>query len=141
MKTYLSYEPWIKDDYLVPLPWRSISLPKKLKIAIMWSDDVVTPHPPVTRALKEVAKCLSEAGIELVDWKPEGHEAAWDLTHAMYYEDGGQTVENLIASGDEEMLPLTKWLIKDNKNVRRRTVEEVWDVSHLISLSHILYGG
>lgn len=135
METYLSYEPWIKDDYLVPIPWRAVTLPPKLKIAIMWSDDIVTPHPPVTRALKEVAKSLSEAGIELEDWKPEGHDDCWDITQALYYEDGGKQVEKLIADGGEEMLPLTKWLIKDNENVKYRTVEEIWDVCPLSILS------
>ena len=131
METYLSYEPWIKDDYLVPIPWRPVTLPAKLKIAIMWSDDIVTPHPPVTRALKEVAKSLSEAGIELVEWKPEGHDDCWDITQALYYEDDGKHVEKLIAEGGEEMLLLTKWLIKDNENVKYRTVEGVWEVDPL----------
>lgn len=53
MEIYLSYEPWIKDDYLVPIPWRPVTLLPRLKITIMWSDDIVTPHPPVTRALKK----------------------------------------------------------------------------------------
>jgi len=47
--------------------------------------------------------------------KPEGHDDCWDITQALYYEDGGKHVEKLIAEGGEEMLPLTKWLIKDNE--------------------------
>ena len=97
METHLSYEPWIKDDYLVPIPWRPVTLLPRLKIAIMWSDDIVTPHPPVTRALKKVAKPLLEAGIELVDWKPEGHDECWEITQALHYDDGGKHVEKLIA--------------------------------------------
>ncbi|TVY81376.1 putative amidase, partial [Lachnellula suecica] len=125
METYFSYEPWIKDDSLVPLPWRSVSLPSKLKIAVMWSDDIVTPHPPVTRALKEIANILNQAGHEIVDWKPEGHDECWDITQALYWEDGGKNVEELILKGGEELLHLTKWLIKDSKNVKFRTAEEV----------------
>lgn len=67
--------------------------------------------------------------MELVEWRPEGHDEAWNITQALYYEDGGRRVEGLIKEGGEEMLPLTKWLIKDNENVRYRTVEEIWDVS------------
>lgn len=125
MKTYLSYEPWIKDDSLLPIPWRSVTLPPKLKIAVMWSDGIVTPHPPITRALKEVSKALADAGHEIVDWKPEGHDECWDITQALYFEDGAKNVEELILKGGEELLPLTKWLIKDNKNVKYRTAEDV----------------
>jgi len=125
METYLSYEPWIKEDYLVPIPWRSVTIPPKLKIAVMWTDGIVTPHPPVTRALKEVAQKLVEAGHEVVDWKPEGHDECWDITQALYYEDGAKNIEKLIKKGGEELLPLTKWLIKDNENVKFRTAEEV----------------
>ncbi|KAE8440968.1 hypothetical protein EG329_006157 [Mollisiaceae sp. DMI_Dod_QoI] len=128
METYLSYSPWIKDDYLVPIPWRSVTLPPKLKIAIMWSDDIVTPHPPITRALKSVAKTLSEAGIEVVDWKPEGHDECWDITQALYYEDGGKAVEKLIRDGGETVMPLTEWLIHGSENVKYRTVEDIWDL-------------
>jgi amidase len=130
MKTYLGSEPWIKEDNLVPIPWRSVTLPPKLKIAVMWSDGVVTPHPPVIRALKTVAEALSAAGtqFEIVDWKPDGHDECWKLTSALYYEDGGKTVETIIKEGGETVLPLTEWLIH-GENSKYRTVEEVWDVS------------
>lgn len=137
MESYLSYEPWIKDDYLVPIPWRPVQLPPRLKIAIMWSDGIVTPHPPITRALTEVAKSLADAGIELVNWVPEGHDECWDITQALYWEDGGRKMEETVVEGGEELLPLTKWLVKDNDNVKYRTVEDVWNVSHLSTGSFI----
>jgi hypothetical protein len=129
METYLNTEPWNKEDYLLPIPWRQVTLPPKLKIAIIWSDGIVTPHPPIIRAMKEVANYLSKAGIELVDWKPEGHDECWEIASRVYYEDGGKYIENLILSGGEELLPLTKWIIKENKYVKYKTVEEVWEVS------------
>lgn len=129
MSTYLSYEPWVRETGMVPLPWRPVTLPPKLKIAIMWDDGVVRPHPPITRALTEVKAKLEAAGMEVVDWKPEGHDECWNLTQALYYEDGGKFVKDLIARGGEPLLPLTDWLINNNENVKYRTVEEVWDVS------------
>lgn len=138
MKTYLGAEPWVKEDNLVPIPWRTIALPPKLKIAIMWSDGIVTPHPPVIRALKTVVKALSAQGtaFEIVDWRPDGHDECWKLTSALYYEDGGKTVEKLIKSGGETVLPLTEWLIH-GENSKYRTVEEVWDVSVLGVLENV----
>jgi amidase len=126
----MSYEPWIQDDYLVPIPWRSVVLPPTLKIAVMYTDNIVTPSPPISRALKSVVASLVAAGHEVVEWKAEGHDECWDITQALYYEDGGRAVEKLIADGGEDMLPLTKWLIKDNDNVKYRTVEDVWTVRY-----------
>ncbi|CZS94214.1 related to general amidase [Rhynchosporium agropyri] len=128
MTTYLSYSPWIKDDYLVPIPWRSVTLPPKLKIAILWDDGIVRPHPPITRALREVKDKLEAAGMEIVDWVPQGHDECWDLTQALYYEDGGRQLEALIEKGGERMLPLTEWLVKGNENVKYRTVEDIQDL-------------
>lgn len=125
MEAYLSYEPWTKEDTIAPIPWRPVTLPPKLKIAIMWTDDIVTPHPPITRALKEVAKALTDAGHEIVDWKPEAHDECWAITHSLYYEDGAECVDQLLSQGGEALLPLTEWLIRDNDNVKRRTAEEV----------------
>jgi Asp-tRNA(Asn)/Glu-tRNA(Gln) amidotransferase A subunit family amidase len=129
MSTYFSFSPWIKDNYLVPIPWRPVTLPPKLKIAIMYTDNIVTPHPPIIRALNEVRAALEKAGHEVVEWKAEGHDECWDITQALYYEDGGRAVEKLIEQGGETMLPLTTWLIKGNDNVKYRTVEDIWEVS------------
>lgn len=40
----------------------------------------VRPHPPITRALKEVVTRLREIdNIEVVDWEPYKHGFAWEL--------------------------------------------------------------
>ena len=52
----------------------------KLKIAVLWDDGVVKPHPPITRAMTEFVKRLSEIDdIEIVQWKPYKHDLAWQL--------------------------------------------------------------
>lgn len=130
MKTYIDAQPWIKDDYLVPIPWRNIKLPTKLKIAVMWDDGIVKPHPPVLRALKVVVEKLKTAGHEVVDWIPEGHDECWNITSALYWEDGGKTMEEIVKSGGEDLLPLTTWLIKEQPAVGYKTVEEVCAVSY-----------
>ena len=86
MKTVLEHQPWIQDPTLIPLPWREPSLTnslgggKKLKVGILWSDEVVRPHPPIHRALQEMAKELRNIkNVEVVDWKPYKHDLAWEL--------------------------------------------------------------
>ncbi len=72
-----------------------------------------------------------------MEWKAEGHDECWDITQALYYEDGGRAVEKLIEEGGETMLPLTTWLIKGNDNVKYRTVEDIWEVSLELGLPFV----
>ncbi|CAG9975284.1 unnamed protein product [Clonostachys byssicola] len=126
MKAYLGTEPWIKESYLTPLPWRQIQLPKKLKIGVMWSDGIVKPHPPITRALSLLVNSLkSNPAFEIVDWKPIDHDKCWDITCALYWEDGGRRLQEVLRCGNEEPLELTKWLL-EQPTMKRRTLEEVW---------------
>ena len=86
METVLAAKPWLTDPGLVAMPWRESEkltdhlYGKKLKIAIMWSDNVVTPHPSVTRALTAMSSRLkSISNVEVVDWKPYDHGLAWEI--------------------------------------------------------------
>ena len=86
MKTVLAYKPWVQDPTLVPMAWRDELFKfasdgdTKLKIGILWSDEIVKPHPPVQRALREmVNKLMNVKGIEVVEWKPYNHDLAWEI--------------------------------------------------------------
>lgn len=86
MKTVLAAKPWITEPSLLPLPWRDTHSylqgeeMKKLKVAVLWDDGVVIPHPPITRALSKLVEKLDKLeGIEIVEWKPYKHDLAWDL--------------------------------------------------------------
>ncbi|KAJ4317282.1 hypothetical protein N0V84_007418 [Fusarium piperis] len=127
MKVYLGTMPWVRENYLVPLPWRNIELPEKLKIGVMWSDGIVKPHPPILRALSKVVEALKSAEVDVVDWQPKEHDECWKLTSALYYEDGGRRLREMPSAGDEEALPLTQWLLEQEEE-KARTVEEVWDL-------------
>ena len=87
MKVMLASKPWIINPTLVPIPWRDNSCEaersrrRRIKIGIMWSDDVVTPHPSVTRGLEMmVARLKNLEEVETVDWKPYDHKQAWEIT-------------------------------------------------------------
>lgn len=54
------YEPGVAT-----VPWRDVQLPKgKLCIGLWETDGVVTPQPPIQRALKEAVQLLTNAGHE-----------------------------------------------------------------------------
>lgn len=78
-KTIIDSEPWLIDPKCVPIPWRVIELPKKLKIGVIRHDGIVTPTPPVQRALVTTVEHLRKAGHEIVEWAPEGHSKALSL--------------------------------------------------------------
>lgn len=93
MKTVLAYKPWVQDPALIPLGWRdqsfnaSLGGHKKLKIGILWSDDIVKPHPPVRRALQEVAdKLKALKDVETVEWKPYKHDLAWEIIVSLSFD-------------------------------------------------------
>ena len=131
MRTLIAAKPWLSEPSLLPIPWNekeaSLTRRRKLKIAILWNDGIVKPHPPVTRALEEVAEKLKGVeGVELVDWKPYKHDEAWDIIASLYFCDGAKEETDAIEASGEPWRPLSKFIIKDNPYVKEHTVSDVW---------------
>ncbi|KAH7928658.1 amidase [Leucogyrophana mollusca] len=105
--------PSLIDPDLIPV---QLSLPdlsqKKLRVGIMLHDGVVMPHPPMLRAL-EVARAKLQAApnVEVVDYVPYQHDEGYSIIRALYYEDGGKTIHQMLAEGGEDILPLSEWII------------------------------
>jgi amidase len=131
MKVALAAKPWRIDPAVIEKPWTpygKFTQGKRLKVAVQWWDGVVMPHPPMTRALREVADACRKAGMEVVDWNCEDldHQKAWDIVSALYFPDGGKEIEDLCAQSGEPLLPLTKWLIHEQPTVKHLTQHELW---------------
>ncbi|KAI9765220.1 MAG: hypothetical protein M1840_007712 [Geoglossum simile] len=128
MQTIVASKPWLSEPALIPLPWNStfrIPQDKPLKIAILWHDNVVMPHPPITRALRTiVSKLKAIPNITVVDWKPHLHDEAWAIISSLYFTDGGAEDAAVIAESGEPWRPLTKWIIKENPCVKRLGMKE-----------------
>lgn len=129
MKVVLDAEPWRKKPSVFPQFWTPYQIRKPLKIAIQWSDNIVTPHPPVKRALKEVTEACKSAGMEVVDWISLDHDRGWDIVSGLYFPDGGKEVMKLLNDSGEPVLPLTSFIISEQANVKPRNQKELWDVS------------
>ncbi|KAH8200883.1 hypothetical protein TruAng_004969 [Truncatella angustata] len=121
MRTVIGMKPWRLDPSLFVKEWSPHSFDRPLKIAVQWWDGVVKPHPPMTRALREVADACISAGMEVVDWDCEelDHQLAWELTAALYWPDGGEEVLRLLEESGEPILPLTKFIIQEQKSVAK----------------------
>ncbi len=82
IKTIIDAKPWYKDPSLLPFMWKEENFfhGRKLKVGVLWNDGVVKPHPPVTRALKQVVDKLKANGnVEVVEWNPYKHDEAWEI--------------------------------------------------------------
>ena len=129
MRTVLAPSPWLVEPSLVPLPWRESTpfLPQKLKVAVMYDDGVVRPHPPLQRALREAVDKLREApDVEVVEWTPHRPEHAWRIISTLYFCDGGDPDKREIARTGEPWLPLSRWIMTENPFVRRLDVSEIF---------------
>ncbi|KAH8674621.1 amidase signature domain-containing protein [Tricladium varicosporioides] len=130
MRAVLAAKPWLEEPELVPIPWQwPIINPqvKPLKIAVMWNDGVVTPHPPIIRAMKEIVDRLKSIdNVEVVDWKPYLQDEAWAIISSLYYPDGGSEAATVIAESGEPWLPLSNWIIKENPCAKKLTPHKMY---------------
>jgi amidase len=133
-KNVIATEPWKRDTTVVACPWRKPTLPKKINVAFMWDDGVVVPHPPVTRALKEVKAALEKYPdlFGISDWKPLNHAKHWEIVAELYFMDGGADDLKILEESGEPWDPLTEWILTGNKYKKDHTITEAWAVSHLV---------
>lgn len=104
-KAVVGLEPWMQDPKCLPIPWRSVKIKQKLKLAVMWDDGMVTPTPPVQRALKETVDKLKKAGHEIVEWHPSLHAQALSILGRMFVADGGKSVRAILEPTEEPFRP------------------------------------
>ncbi|KAL9621118.1 MAG: hypothetical protein Q9160_004369 [Pyrenula sp. 1 TL-2023] len=135
MQAIISQKPWLRDPSLLPFHWRDEKSyltqrdgAKKLKVAILWHDKVVQPHPPIRRALESLASKLKAIqGVSVVDWKPRGHDFAWDIVTSLYFADGAQEEKQAIADSGEPWRPMSKFIIEEQPRVKKLTIPELWE--------------
>ncbi|CAF0935664.1 unnamed protein product [Adineta ricciae] len=124
VKTILDSEPWSRDPSLVPIPWRSITLDSRnFTVAVMWDDNVVHPHPPISRALRETVEQLRRSGIRVIAWEPVDHQKSWDIISALYYCNGAEEERTAMKDGNETALPLTEWILNQPEVTKRSWME------------------
>lgn len=72
-KSVLSTRPWLRDPMLLPMPWREDreldvgKQPYKPSFGHMADDGLVTPHPPIARALRIAKSALQHLDYDIID--------------------------------------------------------------------------
>ncbi|KAI5284762.1 hypothetical protein KEM55_000926 [Ascosphaera atra] len=128
MKVVLDAEPWKLAPDLIPKFWTPLELPRPARIAVIWDDGVVKPHPPITRALREVVEACRKAGMDVIDWTPWQHDRAWEIISALYFPDGGSSYIKPICDGEEPVLPLTDWITRGQPSCKVMSMYEEWEM-------------
>lgn len=110
MKTFLDSEPWLRDNYVIRLPWREVDLSlDKLKIAIVMDDGIVKPSPPVLRALVLAKESLEKAGVaKCVEWVPFNTSEGLDICYTAYNCDGNFNHRSRYEESGEPLAPLSE---------------------------------
>lgn len=104
-KTIIDQQPWFQDPKCLPIPWRAVEPKKHLKLAVCWHDGIVTPTPPVARALRETVQRLRAAGHEIVKWNPEEHKRILTLLRRLFVADGAKSIRGLLEPTNEPFRP------------------------------------
>ncbi|TVY56850.1 Acetamidase [Lachnellula cervina] len=129
-KAVINGQPWLLDPRVVPIPWRDSMYEevqsRPLVIGILLDDGVVKVHPPIERALKELAAKLEEAGHELVTWEPSLHKECISIMDRFYTADGGENIRRAVESAGEPFIPHVEGLINRGKPI---SVYEYWQLN------------
>lgn len=116
--------PWLRDPKCIELPWRPVELKPKPKIAVLWDNGMVTPTPPVKRALRNVVEVLKTKGYEIVNWTAQDHEEAGNILAKFFTADGGTSVRKILEPVGEPFRPEMK-AYEDAKDLG---VYELWQL-------------
>ncbi|WQF88442.1 Putative amidase signature domain-containing protein [Colletotrichum destructivum] len=113
-------QPHLEDPRLVPIAWRGLAggRPKgatpPLRVGFMMNDGVITPQPPVTRALDWARARLSGSpDFEVKDFAPYRVGEALRNIQLAFFPDGGRQIRDALAATGEPMLPLTQSVIRE----------------------------
>lgn len=135
-KTVVDTEPWHVDPKCVPIPWTPVSassLPASLTLLVLTNNGIVTPTPPLQRALTHAVTKLRAAGHTVVEWDAsllasdtELFERGLHFIESFFRAEGGATVHSLMeASGEHE-----EWVegLAATDADWGKTVKELWQM-------------
>ncbi|KAL6710115.1 hypothetical protein ACN47E_009906 [Coniothyrium glycines] len=111
IQALLVQKPWFYDPLVHEIPWRSDQETEiksqattgKLCFGVLRTDGIVTPTPPILRAIDEVVKALQSAGHTVVDWTPPSHRTITETGLKSWIFDGGADVRGAFALSGEPM--------------------------------------
>ncbi|KAF4823527.1 Acetamidase [Colletotrichum tropicale] len=130
MKHLINEKPWEMDSRCVPIPWREDvyqeTLSRPLTIGVLFDDNVVRPHPPLTRVLRSAGESLRAAGHEVLEWNADLHEDCIRVMDLYYTADGCEDIRKDVIAGGEPFIPHVERLINRGKAI---SVYDYWQLN------------
>lgn len=115
------------DPEQVPMPWKEIKLPAKLKFGYFIDTELFRATPPVRRAMEEAVAALKAAGHEVVEFKVEDAGEMLVTATSIFGAYDDKVLELLKDSG-EPLIEGLKWMINEDPNAKKATVGDLWFV-------------
>ncbi|TVY85059.1 putative amidase [Lachnellula suecica] len=108
LKTVSNAQPWEKDPDCIYGRWEEQgSMAKKPLLGVIRTDDLITPLPPVSKALDEAVQTLRKSGVEVVEIDAPAFKKCQSLANSFFGIDGANSMFDLLEKTGE---PLTNWL-------------------------------
>ncbi|KAK2010964.1 amidase [Colletotrichum eremochloae] len=130
MKHLIDAKPWNSDARCAPIPWRDDvygeTLSRPLTIGVLYDDNVVRPHPPLSRVLRAAVETLRAAGHDVVEWNADLHGECIKIMDQYYTADGCEDIRKDVAVGGEPFIPHVDKLIKRGEAI---SVYEYWQLN------------
>jgi amidase len=125
VKLIIDSQPWLQDPKCPPIAWREIQLPQKLCFGILKHNGLMTPHPPVKRAMELIINKLKAAGHDVVEWEhPVPMRTIMDNLNSIFVADGyNETKLELEKSGE----PVIPQLMGFSDTLPELTVTQHWN--------------
>lgn len=126
-------KPYLEDPLLVPIPWTGLNAPNgppkpsSLRIGLMMHDGVITPQPPVTKALDWAREKLESAGFQVKPFAPLSVAQVMKNIREAYWPASTAAIEAHLAKTGEPKHTLTDWILQDAPKDELRC-SEVWEL-------------
>ncbi|KAI0969465.1 amidase [Xylaria arbuscula] len=114
-KSLIDLKPWDFDARCTAIPWREDIyqdvLKRPLVIGVLFDDEVVRPHPPITRVIHSAVEFFRVAGHHIVDWNAQLHAESVEVMDQFYKADGGEDIREAMKAGGEPFIEHVQKLV------------------------------
>ncbi|KAF9011699.1 amidase signature domain-containing protein [Cyathus striatus] len=121
MQAVISQQPWLKDPLAIRKAWDESAYKLgehgkgtgRLCFGFVWDDEVIKPHPPVLRGLREVKAALVAAGHNVIDWEPLKHGEIFPQASKIWAAAAAEDYATTIAATGEPLIESMSLLASD----------------------------
>ncbi|GAA5965928.1 hypothetical protein JCM8115_000750 [Rhodotorula mucilaginosa] len=130
MRTVLNKNPADYDATSLPFAFNETAYGRashdgKLSFGVMRTDHLVTPTPPIRRALELAVQRVRDAGHEVIEFDTKEFNEYYTLAGKFFSADGGEDIRRVLAAIDEP--PIEGVLVAEDEKVE--SVYALWQLN------------